>query len=227
MRKETKRFYIQLSALLFLTGVVFFSILWVANNWDHLISNFSGDVHQEITYDELLDEDFKVVNIDACDANTTTKPNSKANISLNNMYEYYAYTDDQSRVFLVHAKNLYRKEDRVGRYCSYTFPNNKNEKAKTSIGYIQNSSDDRGHLIADRFDGVSNAYNVTAQQGSLNKGAYSDLEDRLDQALANNQKVTDFYVKVNYRHITDRRPESYTVSFKINNKTYLYELDNQ
>ncbi len=226
MRKENRRFYIQLSALLFITGVVFLSLLWIGNNWNSIAGKINGIFNQEIAYTEEIEGDYKPINVDACDANTTTKPNRKANISVDSMYDYFAYTDDESRVFLVHAKELFRKENRKGRYCNYTFPNNRNNKAKDSIGYVQNSDDDRGHLIADRFDGVSNAYNVTAQLGTLNKGEYSSIEDRLDKALERNQQVTDFYVKVNYRSITDRRPTSYTISFKINNRTYLYELDN-
>lgn len=74
MRKETKRFYIQLSALLFLTGVVFLSLLWIGNNWNSIAGKINGIFSQEITYTEEIDGEYKTINVDACDANTTTKP---------------------------------------------------------------------------------------------------------------------------------------------------------
>lgn len=184
-------------------------------------------IYDRIEYSDFdEDKDYLEVTLDPCDTNTIPLPNTKANISYNKKYPYYSYTDNKARVIRVEAKQIYPKK-RKGRLCDYIYPSNNNNKAKTASGYITDGNDDRGHLIADRFDGVSNSYNITAQHEVANKIEYQKVENDISRHINRGDKVTNFTIDVKYESIIDRRPLYYDIEFKVNHKTYKYRLHNE
>ncbi len=214
--KNNRIFYFSLFTILILVVLLILGIMYISNNYQKIDEETKKPT--PTTYRE--------VTLAPCDVSTTPLPNVKSNISKDEMYPYYAYTDAQGRVVEVEAETLYTKGEREGRLCSSIYPSNKNETAKEAAGFITGGTDDRGHLIADRFDGVSNAYNITAQYGTANKYEYTKIESDLAKFIENGYKVEDFKVSVNYKSIVDRRPHYYDISFKVNGRQYNYRLYN-
>lgn len=74
-------------------------------------------------------------------------------------------------------------------------------------------SDDRGHLIADRFNGSGELENLVPMDGKLNKGDYAKLEDTLAEAVKGG---ADVRMKVEPVYSGDsNRPDAFRVSYTI------------
>ena len=74
-------------------------------------------------------------------------------------------------------------------------------------------SDDRGHLIADRFNGSGELENLVPMDGKLNKGDYAKLEDTLAEAVKDG---ADVRMKVELVYSGDsNRPDEFRVSYTI------------
>lgn len=203
---------------------------YINDNWDQIQSTINKalyDTEYSSDVNDNFDETrrYREVKVDTCDIHSIPEPNTKANISSDGSLPYFSYTDGLGRVIRVEAEQLQTKK-RSGRLCDNMFPSNQNEKAKNAIGYITGSDDNRGHLIADRFDGVSNAYNITAQHEIANQKEYNKLEQDLANFINNGYKVEDFIINVKYESIIDRRPSYYDIYFKVNNRVYQYRLYN-
>ena len=74
-------------------------------------------------------------------------------------------------------------------------------------------SDDRGHLIADRFNGSGELENLVPMEGKLNKGDYAKLEGTLADAVKDG---ADVRMKVEPVYSGDsNRPDEFRVSYTI------------
>lgn len=114
-----------------------------------------------------------------------------------NGYEYK--TDDKGRI--KSAEGDLHKTDR----------NNK-KTINENIKGIEDG-DDKGHIIADTFDGQNDLGNLVPMDGNLNKGDYKSMELQLKKALENG---SDVHVKVQPRYSGDSsRPDSFKVTYSI------------
>ncbi len=74
-------------------------------------------------------------------------------------------------------------------------------------------NDDRGHLIADRFNGSGGLENLVPMDGKLNKGDYAKLENTLADAV---NAGADVRMKVEPIYSGDsNRPDEFRVSYSI------------
>ena len=73
--------------------------------------------------------------------------------------------------------------------------------------------DDRGHLIADRFNGSGELENLVPMEGKLNKGDYAKLEDTLAEAVKDGADVR-MKVEPVYSGYSNR-PDEFRVSYTI------------
>ena len=116
----------------------------------------------------------------------------------------YTYkTDSQGRVISVEGE-LYLKES--GRKPI------KDSMAKIGKG-SQYSTDHRGHLIGDRFNGSNGLENIVAQDGRLNQGNYKVLENYWADSLEAGKSVT---VKIELAYKGDSsRPTTFAVNYNV------------
>lgn len=125
-------------------------------------------------------------------------PNSEYDI---NGYKYK--TDSEGRIVSVEGE-LYLKNDKRSPI--------KDSMKKIGKGQ-QLSTDHRGHLIGDRFNGGNGLENIVPQDGRLNQGAYKSLEDQWANALQSGKKVT-VNIEVTYDS-TSLRPNGFSVEYSI------------
>lgn len=89
----------------------------------------------------------------------------------------------------------------------------------------QRETDDRGHLMADWFNGSNGMENIVPMDGELNKGAFNKLENRLAEAVKNGCDVS---YKVEPRYSDDsRRPSSFVVTDIIDGETTVTVFKNE
>lgn len=128
-----------------------------------------------------------------------------------NGYKYE--TDDKGRVIsaegTLHLSDTPRKtinEDNVG-------------------GEDKRETDDRGHLIADRFDGSNKIDNLVSMDANLNRGDFKKVENLLADALADGKEVT---LKVEPVYEGDsKRPSSFIVTYSIDGEEKVVVFSNE
>ena len=117
---------------------------------------------------------------------------------------YIYETDEKGRV--ISAEGQLQVKDHKGRY---EMPDSRDTVAHGEMA----PTDDRGHLIADRFNGSGELENLVPMEGKLNKGDYAKLEDTLADAVNDG---ADVRLKVETVYDGDAvRPAEFRVSYTI------------
>lgn len=117
----------------------------------------------------------------------------------------YTYkTDELGRV--ISAEGKLQIKDHKGRN---EMPDSRDTVAQGKM----KDSDDRGHLIADRFNGSGELENLVPMDGKLNKGDYQKLENTLAEAVNDG---ADVRLKVEPVYSNDsNRPSEFRVSYGV------------
>ena len=76
------------------------------------------------------------------------------------------------------------------------------------------ATDNRGHLIADRFNGSGGLENLVPMDSKLNQGDFAKMENKLADAVQNG-KTVDYKIDVKYNE-NSARPSEFRVTYSIN-----------
>ncbi|MBM7697434.1 hypothetical protein JOD44_002598 [Salimicrobium jeotgali] len=88
---------------------------------------------------------------------------------------------------------------------------------------VESDQLDQGHVIADSLGGVSNAYNITPQESTLNRhGDQPYMED----AIRNAGGATDFEAVISYPDTETQIPSSYQYTYTIQGNEVVDTFDN-
>lgn len=119
-----------------------------------------------------------LIEVDGGDLSGYREPNVVVDIGYGDR-EYYAYTNDYGQLVRVVAKEVILQDDASedvnakGRYY--------NDEAK--VAGVESDKLDEGHVLADSLGGVSNAYNITPQESTLNRhGDQAYMEEVIRKA---------------------------------------------
>lgn len=141
------------------------------------------------------------------------KENGKWTLKENTAYEVNGYkyeTDDNGRIEHVEG-NLYMKDgDRAS--------------LNADVEDME-EGDDRGHIVADRFNGSNKIDNLVAQSSEVNRGEYKALENELAKAVDEGHDVHVEYEIYYDEESESKRPEEITVKYTIDGvtKTRIFE----
>lgn len=138
----------------------------------------------------------------------------------NSEYEINGYTyqtDDLGRITSAEG-TLHLKEE--GRKKLYI------KDSMEAIGKgSQRESDDRGHIIADRFDGANGLENIVPMDSELNGRDFNKLENRLADAVKDGCKVS---YKVEPRYSDgSHRPSEFVVTDVVDGETMVTVFKNE
>ena len=163
-------------------------------------------------------EGYKLIQVDGGNIDGHREPNVVVNIGFGNR-EYYAFTNQYGQLVKVTAKKIILQDDKTepvnskGRYY--------NDEAK--VPGVESKSLDEGHVIADSLGGVSNAYNITPQNSTLNRhGDQAYMEDAIRKAGG----CTDFVAIITYPDTTTQIPSHYSYTYTLNGNVINDEFDN-
>ena len=169
-----------------------------------------------VSEDGKLDTSQPIDFSDTClkyDDNGKVFTDEKGELLPNTEYTVRGYkykTDDHGRI--VSASGDLCWKDHEGRL---DMPDSINDIGK---GY-ERPTDNRGHLIADEFNGAGGKENLVPMDSYVNQhGDYRKLEKEFEQKLRNKQEV---YVEIDVNYTGDsRRPDSFTVSYDTGGEHY-------
>lgn len=175
------------------------------------------------TTPELIDQSkYEPLEIDACDMTSTRKPNVKVDIGFGDKV-YWAYTNEYAQLVYVTANEIVLQDEENepvnedGRYCD----------RQAAVAGTESRTLDSGHVLADSLSGVSNAYNITPQNSTLNRhGSQAYMEDQIRKALNAGLRVTDFEAIITYPNTKTMIPSHYKYTYTIDGMTIIDEFDN-
>jgi hypothetical protein len=159
----------------------------------------------ETNDDEL--SGYELIEVDGGDLSGSREPNVVVDIGFGDR-EYWAFTNEYGQLVRVIADEIIIQDDSnepvlsSGRYYS--------DEAK--VPGVESDVLDEGHIIADSLGGVSNAYNITPQESTLNRhGGQAYMEDVIRKAGG----VTNFEAIIAYPDTETQIPSSYQYTYTL------------
>ncbi|WP_371069641.1 DNA/RNA non-specific endonuclease [Sediminibacillus sp. JSM 1682029] len=133
--------------------------------------------------------------------------------------EYWAFTNEYGQLVRVIADEIIIQDDSSepvlssGRYYS--------DEAK--VPGVESDVLDEGHIIADSMGGVSNAYNITPQDSTLNR--HGD-QAYMEKSIRDAGGATNFEAIITYPDKETQIPSSYQYTYTINGNVIKDSFDN-
>ncbi|WP_212941525.1 DNA/RNA non-specific endonuclease [Paenibacillus antibioticophila] len=161
---------------------------------------------------------YKRIEVNACDLSGQREPNVVVDVGYGDR-EYWAFTNEHGQLVRVIADEIVLQDDITedvtssGRYCS--------DEAK--VPGVESDVLDEGHVIADSLGGVSNAYNITPQDSTLNRhGDQAYMEDAIRKAGG----ATNFEAIITYSNTETQIPSSYQYTYTLKGNVIVDKFDN-
>ena len=161
---------------------------------------------------------YKKITIDGGDLSGNRQANVVVDIGFGDR-KYWAFTNEYGQLVRVIAKKIVLQNDatedvtRDGRYYS--------DEAK--VPGVERADLDEGHIIADSLGGVSNAYNITPQDSTLNRhGDQAYMEDVIRKAGG----ATNFEAQITYPNTSTMIPSAYQYTYTVRGNTVVDRFKN-
>jgi hypothetical protein len=170
---------------------------------------------------ETNDEGFPGIDlreVDGGDLSGYRHPNAVVDIGFGDR-EYWAFTNEYGQLVRVIADEIVLQDDRTepvsssGRYYS--------DEAK--VPGVESAILDEGHIIADSLGGVSNAYNITPQESTLNR--HGD-QAYMEKSIRDAGGATDFEAIITYPNTETQIPSSYQYTYTLRGNVIVDTFDN-
>jgi len=161
---------------------------------------------------------YKLIEVDGGDLSGYREPNVVVDIGYGDR-KYWAFTNEYGQLVRVIADEITLQDDQnepvlsSGRYYS--------DEAK--VPGVESDVLDEGHIIADSLGGVSNAYNITPQDSTLNRhGDQAYMEDAIRSAGG----ATNFEAIITYPDTKTQIPSSYQYTYTLMGNEIVDTFDN-
>jgi DNA/RNA non-specific endonuclease len=167
---------------------------------------------------DQLFKGYKLIEVDGGDLSGHREPNVVVDIGFGDR-EYWSFTNEHGQIVRVIAAEIVLQDDRTepvtssGRYYA--------DEAK--VPGVERADLDEGHIIADSLGGVSNAYNITPQDSTLNRhGDQAYMEDAIRKAGG----ATNFEATITYPNSETQTPSHYKYTYTLKGNKIVDEFDN-
>ena len=161
---------------------------------------------------------YELIEVDGGDLSGYRQPNVVVDIGFGDR-EYWAFTNEHGQLVRVIADEIILQDDNnepvtlSGRYYS--------DEAK--VPGVERDDLDEGHIIADSLGGVSNAYNITPQESTLNRhGDQAYMEDAIRKAGG----AKKFEAIITYPNRKTQIPSSYKYTYTLRGNVIVDTFDN-
>ncbi|EWG08494.1 DNA/RNA non-specific endonuclease [Cytobacillus firmus] len=161
---------------------------------------------------------YKLIEVDGGDLSGYRQPNVVVDIGFGDR-KYLAFTNEHGQLVRVIADEIILQDNSTepvlssGRYYS--------DEAK--VPGVERDDMDEGHIIADSMGGVSNAYNITPQESTLNRhGDQAYLENSIRKAGG----ATDFEAIITYPNTETQIPSHYQYTYTLRGNKIVDSFDN-
>lgn len=133
--------------------------------------------------------------------------------------EYWAYTNAYGQLVKVVADEIVLQDDSVESVNS----NGRYYPDEAKVPGTESDSLDEGHVIADSLGGVSNAYNITPQNSTLNR--HGD-QAYMERVIRDAGGATDFVAIITYPNNETQIPNHYEYTYTVAGNRVTDSFDN-
>lgn len=176
-----------------------------------------NDTNTEGTTDLQFDG-YEIITVDGGDRSGSREANVAVDIGFGDR-EYWAFTNEYGQLIRVVAKEIILQDDNTepvrsdGRYY----------KDEAKVPGTELPDYDQGHVIADSLGGVSNAYNITPQNSTLNRhGDQAYMERNIRDAGG----CSDFEAIITYPDTETQIPSHYRYTYTLKGNVITEDFDN-
>jgi hypothetical protein len=161
---------------------------------------------------------FDLLEVDGGDLSGYRQPNVVVDIGFGDR-KYWAFTNEYGQLVRVIADEIIIQDDRnepvssSGRYYS--------DEAK--VPGVESDILDEGHIIADSLGGVSNAYNITPQESTLNR--HGD-QAYMEKSIRDAGGATNFEAIITYPNTESQIPSNYQYTYTLRGNVIVDNFDN-
>ncbi|MDN7246269.1 DNA/RNA non-specific endonuclease [Planococcus shenhongbingii] len=161
---------------------------------------------------------YELIEVDGGDVSGYREANVVVDIGYGDR-EYWAFTNEYGQLVRVIADELVLQDDSSepvtssGRYYS--------DEAK--VPGVESDLLDEGHVIADSLGGVSNAYNITPQESTLNR--HGD-QAYMEKVIRDAGGATNFEAIITYPDTETQIPSSYQYTYTVMGNEVVDTFDN-
>lgn len=161
---------------------------------------------------------YKIIKVDGGDLSGNRQPNVAVDIGFGDR-EYWALTNKHGQLVYVIADEIILQDDNNepvnsnGRYY--------NDEAK--VPGVEHPDLDEGHVIADALGGVSNAYNITPQNSTLNR--YGD-QAYMEKVVRDAGGCNDFIATITYPDTKTQIPSKYRYEYVLKGNKIVDDFEN-
>lgn len=184
---------------------------------DKSIEISSNDNETDDTIETLF-EGYELITVDGGDQSGVREANVVVDIGYGDR-AYWAFTNEYGQLVKVIAEEILLQDDSIesvtskGRYYS----DEANVPGTELVNY------DQGHVIADSLGGVSNAYNITPQESTLNR--YGD-QAYMEKNIRDAGGCTNFEAVITYPNTTTQIPTHYHYTYTLMGNVIVEDFDN-
>lgn len=161
---------------------------------------------------------YKLIEVAGGDLSGFREPNVVVDIGYGDR-EYWAFTNEHGQLVRVVADEIILQDDNnepvtsSGRYYS--------DEAK--VPGVERDDLDEGHTIADSLGGVSNAYNITPQESTLNRHGNQAY---MEKVIRDAGGATNFEAIITYPNTETQIPSSYQYTYTLMGNEIVDKFDN-
>ena len=198
----------------------------ISENKDSLNENINADdreISQDLVPESNSNEEdifkgYKLIEVDGGDLSGHREPNVVVDIGFGDR-EYWAFTNEYGQLVKVVAKEIILQDESKEPVKS----NGRYYYDEAKVPGVESKNLDEGHVIADSLGGVSNAYNITPQNSTLNRhGDQAYMEENIRKAGG----CTDFEAIITYPDTKTQIPSHYSYTYTLKGKVIHDEFDN-
>lgn len=161
---------------------------------------------------------YTLIEVDGGDLSGHREPNAVVDIGYGDR-KYYAYTNQYGQLVKVTADRIILQDPSsepvlsTGRYYA--------DEAK--VPGTESADLDEGHVIADSLGGVSNAYNITPQNSTLNR--HGD-QAYMEKVIRDAGGCTNFTAIITYPNTQTQIPSKYKFTYTLKGNVIVDEFEN-
>lgn len=174
-------------------------------------------VEESSTSKEDLFEGYRLIEVDGGDLSGHRESNVVVDIGYGDR-EYWAFTNEYGQLVRVVADEV------IPQKSSETMSNGRYYKDEAKVPGVERSDLDEGHVIADSLGGVSNAYNITPQDSTLNR--HGD-QAYMEKVIRDAGGCTDFEAIITYPNTETMIPSHYSYTYTLKGNVINDSFDNK
>ena len=183
---------------------------------NHETNDNTNDAHNDSL--EFNGISYSIIEVYGGDLSGTREPNVAVDIGFGDR-EYWAVTNEYGQLIHVIADQIVLQNDSIepvnsnGRYY--------NDEAK--VPGTERKDLDEGHVIADSLGGVSNAYNITPQNSTLNR--HGD-QAYMEKVIRDAGGCENFVATITYPDTETQIPSKYKYEYVLKGNRVVDEFEN-